>query len=216
MKIKINEEQYKKLVKSLTEDQPLSGQTDSDKNIEFANKKDMVKSIVNDPSMMKAFYKQPSLWNILMSKLKGKKAKGTGVIPAEDIAKKYGLYNLSKNMYNMVKNFNFNKSVTFTLLSDTVTFPSENPPVVYEANKKYSAIVSEPKLGQKNIVLIDKNTKVKIIIKDKNTSEMSRNTFNVVFSKLVPDGQGQLVNDYVKAIIMIDSRKDSGFYNYKR
>jgi len=217
MKIKINEEQYNRLINSLKENEPSSGETETN-DVNVKTDKDLVQSIVNDPSMMKAFYKQPSLWNSFLSALTGKKRKGTGIMPGEDIAKKYGLYMHSKQMRHMVKDFNFNKPVSFTLISDDIEFPvGENkPPIIYKNSKRYLTMVSEPKLGDKYLVLRDENTKTKIFIKDKNTSEISRNTFNVVFSKLVPDGQGGFVKKNVNAIITLDSKKGSGFYNYKR
>lgn len=215
MKIKINKEQYNKLVESLKEAAPQPAQNVN----QPSDSKAMVDAIANDPSMKKAFYKQPTLWNVMKSALKGEKRQGTGVVPAEDIISKYGLTNLNKEVASIIKNFNFNKPVTYTLMTGTITFPSSKKgaqPIVFETNKKYSAIVTEPKFGERYLVLTDNGAKVKMFIKNKNQKQLGRNVFDVVFNKMVPDAQGQMVKKQINATIMLDSKKGSGYYDYKR
>jgi len=222
MKIKINEEQYSKLVKSLQEAAPQANQPaqqPAQNTQQPSDSKAMVDAIANDPSMKQAFYKQPSLWNIMKSALKGEKRKGTGIVPAEDIIRQYGLTNLNKDIASIIKNFNFNKPVTYELLTNTITFPSSKQgaqPIVFQKNKKYSAVVTSPNVGDNYLVLTDGGAKVKIFIKSKNQKQPGRNVFDVVFNKMILDAQGKMVKSQINATIMIDSKKGSGYYDYKR
>jgi len=51
--------------------------------------------IINNPNLKKAFYTAPSLWNYIVAKAKGEKAKGTGIYPAYKIINNY--YNSAIN-----------------------------------------------------------------------------------------------------------------------
>lgn len=45
--------------------------------------------ILNDTNLKKAFYTQPSLWNLFVAELKGKKATGKGIVPTLKIINSY-------------------------------------------------------------------------------------------------------------------------------
>lgn len=50
---------------------------------------EVARIIAGDKNLQKAFYTQPSFWELLKAELKGKKAMGSGIITALDIIKRY-------------------------------------------------------------------------------------------------------------------------------
>lgn len=66
--------------------------------------------ILNDPNLKKAFYTQPSLWNLFVSELKGKKASGKGILPTLKII---GNYTRKDSIDNLNADFIEGQKITF-------------------------------------------------------------------------------------------------------
>ena len=59
------------------------GSLDNDfEDIEFSN---YYKEILNDPNVRKAYYTAPKVWDYFVAALKNEKARGTGILPANDL-----------------------------------------------------------------------------------------------------------------------------------
>jgi hypothetical protein len=178
--------------------------------------KAVLDAIVNDEGMKKAFYSQPSWLNLIINTLKGKNREGRGIVPAKEIIQKYRITNYQKQLGEIFRNFSFNKPIVYTLLSKSIEFPVEKgEPVKYTTNKQYRAIVKTVDLKDKYLTLSDEKAGVEIQIKSQNKRERKENTFNVTFIKEVIEN-GKKVMKNVDAVITIDSRRNSGYYDYKR
>lgn len=173
-------------------------------------------AIVNDAGMKRAFYTQPTLLNLIISAIKGTNREGTGILPAKEIVKKYRITNYEKQLGEKFNNFSFNKPIIYTLLSNSIEFQSENGnPIKYTTNKQYRAIVKNVDLKDKHLSLSDEKASVEIQIKSENKRERKENTFNATFIKeVVIDGKKSIKS--IDAVIMIESRRNSGYYDYKR
>jgi hypothetical protein len=64
--------------------EPEESEEDLEKNGE-----DALAYMLNDPLLKKAFYEQPSLWNLFVSELKGEKPKGKGIITVNGLIDRY-------------------------------------------------------------------------------------------------------------------------------
>jgi hypothetical protein len=60
--------------------------------------KESLAYMLNDPLLKKAFYEQPSLWNLFVAELTGKKPKGKGIITIDKIVNKYDDKKWSDNL----------------------------------------------------------------------------------------------------------------------
>jgi len=99
----------------------LSGDTKnntSDEEIDIINAKEAYKLILGDKKLQQAFYKAPSLWNLFLSELKGKKAPGTGIVPTLQLVGDYQ-----------------NKKITEALGARFI--PGKNIVFYFNDNKKY-------------------------------------------------------------------------------
>jgi hypothetical protein len=135
-----------------------------------AEAKKLMDAIVNDPLLKKAFYKQPNLWNLIMSAIKGENPKGTGILPAKQIAQKYKVSKIEKQLGESFKNFSANRPLTYTLISNDLSFePSDKnrDPIIFKTNGNYKATVEEVDVEDNYLSLYDKKEDVKIIIKNK-------------------------------------------------
>ena len=182
--------------------------------------KKMMDAIINDPMMKKAFYRQPNLWNLISSAMKGENPEGTGILPAKQIIQKYNMGKIEKQLGDLFKNFSVNKPLTYTLISGDITFEpfdEDGQPIIFKKNGKYSAKVDEVDIEDSNLSLYDEKAKVKIIIKNENKKQRKPNTFDVIFQKKYIDKKTKKSSTKsLDAIITIFSVKDSGYFDYKK
>jgi hypothetical protein len=80
--------------------------------------KDAEKEILNDPDLKKAFYRKPGFWNLFISDLQKKNAKGSGILPTIQILNNYRLNKLSEKMG---KPFLSEKPIYFSLVDKPVS-----------------------------------------------------------------------------------------------
>jgi hypothetical protein len=192
---------------------------DAKKNIKKSAKETM-DAIINDPILKKAFYKQPSLLNLIMSAIKGENPKGTGIVPAQQIVRNYSISKAKVSLGDAFDYFIPNKELTYTLISDTIEFnlsDKSSNPITFDSFKVYSAKVNEIKIGDLNLSLYDDKKDVKIIVKKENKTERKPNTFDVTFQKKYIDkttkkSQTKSIN----GIITIKSKEGSGYFNGKK
>lgn len=182
--------------------------------------KKIMDAILNDPLMKQAFFKEPTLWNLIVSAFKGVDREGTGIVPAKKIISKYHEKNIEKQLGDYFNNFNFDKTINYTLLSKTITFKNDNvegEPITYKTSNKYVANVMEINVDTENLTLFDPKTKVKIVINSKNTKERIPNSFNVTFKKPYINQQtNKREIESFDALITIESKRGSGYYDYKK
>jgi hypothetical protein len=180
--------------------------------------KKIMDAIVNDPMMKRAFYKQPSILNLISSAIKGEKPKGTGILPAKQIVQKYQTEKRNNNLGEYADYFNFNKPLEYKLLSKDIDFNLNNKygqPIIYKYGEKYNANVNDDDFSS-YLTLIDGKTDVKILIKSINEKERRNNTFNVTFQKDYTDEKTKKkATKKYDAVIEITSRKDTGYFNTK-
>ena len=177
-------------------------------------------AIINDPILKKAFYKQPSLLNLIMSAIKGENPKGTGIVPAEQIVRNYSISKAKGSLGDAFDYFIPNKELTYTLINGTIDFnlsDKSGNPITFDSLGVYSSKVNEIKIGDLNLSLYDDKKDVKIIIKKENKTERKPNTFDVTFQKKYIDkttkkSQTKSIN----GIITIKSKEGSGYFNGKK
>ncbi len=205
-----NEKNNKKKQKPQDQDQ---------KGVELDSMRDgkaVLDAIVDDPAMKRAFYSQPTLLNLIMNTIKGKNREGKGIIQAKEIIQKYRIKDYEKQLGEIFKNFSFNKPIIYTLLSKTIEFDTEKgQPIKYVTNKQYRGIVNDVDFKDKFLTLKDEKSGVEIQVKSQNTRERKENTFNVTFVKEVVEN-GKKVMKNIDGVITIESRRNSGYYDYKR
>ena len=169
-------------------------------------------SIVNDPVMKTAFYKQPSLWNYLVAIVKGEKPRGSGLVSAADIVSDYRQSKIGKEIGPDFNNFVDNKELTYKILlspQEIVFEPSTKggQQIIYKINIEYEAKVLPIEFDDEKLTLEDKKAGVSIIIRSKNTKERTQHPFNVSFIKKYDNGKKKEYN----AVIDIKNVKGSGF-----
>jgi hypothetical protein len=185
----------------------------------FKQKKDAKKvmdAIINDPLMKRAFYKQPSLLNFIISAIRGKNPKGTGILPAKQIITNYKTSKIKDALGELFENFRTNRPLEYKLLSEPITFKSTNngEPIVYEMNHTYGAKVKEVEVDNNYLTLIDEGNNVTIQIKGKNESSRKPNAFNVTFQKVYTDEKTKKseTKSY-NAFVQMISKEGSGYYD---
>jgi hypothetical protein len=169
-------------------------------------------SIVNDPVMKTAFYKQPSLWNYLVAIVKGEKPRGSGLVSAADIVSDYRQSKIGKEIGPDFDNFVFNEELTYKILSpEKIVFDSVkagNPQIEFKNNIDYTAKVLPISFDDERLKLEDEKAGVSIIIRSKNKKERTEYPFDVLFIKKYDNGEETKYN----AVIDIKNVKGSGFY----
>lgn len=173
----------------------------------------MMKAILNDPTMKKAFYQKPSLWNMIVAAAKGKNAKGTGIAPAKNIISQYGELEQKKKLGVSGRNFKAGKRAKFEILYNEVSInPTNNPNDVMKLSpgKIYDGEVNAYKLGgPTDMVLTNKilgisitilrqyrdledtfEVKIKKSIKGKTTQEISAFEKNAILRFISEPGTG--------------------------
>lgn len=106
--------------------------------------------ILNDPNLKKAFYAQPSLWNLFVAELKGEKATGKGIVPTLKIINSYESTRIESKLGT---SFIVGEKVTFRPVGTTkVPFTVNGKDDVYifdeNANIQYPPKVLPRKLGE--------------------------------------------------------------------
>ena len=106
--------------------------------------------ILNDPTLKKAFYTQPSLWNLFVAELKGEKATGKGIVPTLKIINNYENTSIERKLGSK---FIEGETVTFTPVGTTkVPFIQNGKDDEYifdeNANVQYPPKVLPRKLGE--------------------------------------------------------------------
>jgi hypothetical protein len=168
-------------------------------------------SIVNDPVMKTAFYKQPSLWNYLVAIVKGEKPRGSGLVSAADIVSDYRQSKIGREIGPDFDNFVDNKELTYKILSrqEIVFEPSTKggQQIIYKINIEYKAKVLPIEFDDEKLTLEDEKAGVSIIIRSKNKKERTEYPFDVLFIKKYDNGEEKKYN----AVIDIKNVKGSGF-----
>ena len=175
--------------------------------------KDMMKVILNDPLMKKAFYRQPTLWNLLISALEGKNPKGTGIGPAMNVISQYGTAKNKKILGPNGNNFKVNKNAKFEVLNKEIFInPTGNPYDILRLspNAEYDAMVNEYKLGDKHLTLSNKRLGFKIIVLG--SAKDAPDTFEVSIVKVVKGKKTGEIKEYPKnAKIRFVNERGSGY-----
>jgi hypothetical protein len=117
--------------------------------------KAMMDLIINDPLMKKAFYSQPTLWNLLVSAVKGENPRGTGIIPAMELVRNYETSKLTKELGESGHKFKRGKSAKFKFYRKT-----PDPSI---KDIEYVGVV-DYEVGDKGISIIDDNKGFKVVI----------------------------------------------------
>lgn len=125
--------------------------------------------IINDPLLKQAFYKQPSLWNLFVAELKGKKAVGSGIVPTLDLV---GKYKTKKIEERLGSEFKSNKIVTFNVLDKPVQIVyldknATSKKFQLDVGKPYEIKVRDYKIGDEFKVLYSGVDSYKILVKEK-------------------------------------------------
>lgn len=103
---------------------------------------DATQSILNDPILQKAFYKEPSLLNLLISASEGKDAEGLGILPAINLVNKYNLGKVKKNLGEKSTFFKINKRASFVVTKPiSVNFGEKNDILRFKTDREYNGIV---------------------------------------------------------------------------
>jgi hypothetical protein len=193
-------------------EEPKKPESDSQDEVNSIDPKALYDSIVNDPVMKTAFYKQPSLWNYLVAIVKGEKPRGSGLVSAADIVSDYRQSKIAREIGPDFDNFVDNKELTYEILSpqEIVFEPSTEggQQITYKINNEYPAKVLPIGFDAKYRTLVDKKTGVSIIITSKNKKQRTEYPFNVSFVKKYDTGEKK---EY-EAVIDIKNVKGSGFY----
>lgn len=106
--------------------------------------------ILNDPNLKKAFYTQPTLWNLFVAELQGKKAVGRGIVPTLKIIRGYERKKISEELNSEFKE---NKKVTFKpFKSVKIPYVRNEKQFFYEFDKdsitEYETTVLPRNLGE--------------------------------------------------------------------
>jgi hypothetical protein len=176
--------------------------------------KAMMQAILNDPLMKKAFYRQPTLWNLLMSAIKGENPRGTGIGPAREIIDKYIDTKQIKNLGAQGENFKREKWARFKVILDSVIINPTGQPqdeLRLSANEEYQAFVIKNKLGSDEpLTLVNKKRGYKIQIM--RPYKEVPDAFEVTVIKSIENKTSGEIKDYKKTgIVQFISQIGSGY-----
>lgn len=177
--------------------------------------KEMMDAILNDPLMKKAFYRQPTLWNLIVSAVKGKNPRGTGIGPAWNIVNKYGESKVQKSLGVNGKNFKAGKQALFELMYEGLEInPTSQPQdtlVLSPSPTKYRAMVNSYKVGGDDRLTLE-NKKQGYKIRVLKPYKEEPDTFEVSVIKIVEFKSSGEVKEYPKsAIIHFINENGSGY-----
>jgi len=195
--------------------EPVVSRSDDDDDDDVNNKetgddvslkaKAMMKAILADPLMKKAFYTQPSLLNLIISAIKGENPRGTGITPAWDIVNQYGISRIKKTLGPTGEKFKPNKKATFELMYNGVDInPTGNPKdrlTLKPSPTKYEAMINPYTVGDDNLTLSNKaeGYKIKLLKPYKDAPD----TFEVSIIKIIKykSANGE-IKEYPKSAII--------------
>lgn len=194
-----------------------TGDTTNDNSEELKQEaKKAMSMILNDPTLKKAFYTQPSLWNLFVAELKGGKATGKGIVPTLRLVNSYESNYIQKKLGGQ---FIKNKKVTFKPFEDVkIPFFKGNKEFTYPFNKntnlEYHPMVMERKLGEgfkiKGKLEDDLAYEIEIIKK----IEEVENIFECRITMIVLESTGEKrypYNGRIKIQIVNDETKSPGY-----
>lgn len=165
-------------------------------------------SIVNDPALKNAFYKQPNFWNYLVAIVKGTKPRGPGLVSASEIVSDYKLRDIYEKIGEDFNNFVEGKFLRYGLIEpEKLIFQpttKNGKQIIFNTVDKYTAKVSPKKF---DLSLKDEINDIKIIIDSKSENETKNNLFDVRFIKTYPNGDEK----EEEAVIEIFDIKGSGY-----
>ena len=222
-KTKCDEVEPEKQPEQQPEQQPeKKSDAETQDEVSSINPKDLYDSIVNDPAMKTAFYKQPSLWNYLVAIVKGEKPRGTGLVSAANIVYDFRRSRLRNTIGPDADNFVDNIELNYKIVSrEIIKFnPTESNtlPLEFKPSTKYN--YSAKVLGiddeDERLKLKDEKNDVTIIIlrsaKNKTAFSKFEYPFDVLFIKKYDNGEEKKYN----AVIDIENKNGSGFYKEKK
>ena len=128
-----------------------TGDTTNDNSEELKQEaKKAMDMILNDPMLKKAFYTQPSLWNLFVAELKGEKATGKGIVPTLKIVNGYETNFISDKLG---AEFIEDEKISFKPFEDAkIPFFKDNKEFTFpfdkNTNLEYRPIVMARKLGE--------------------------------------------------------------------
>jgi hypothetical protein len=133
-----------------TEEKPEENKDDNsdgnsdDKEKLKADAKKAMEMILKDETLKKAFYSQPSLWDLFVAELTGKKATGKGIVPVLDIINSY---DNKKETENLNAEFITGRTVFIQFLEDI--FIPNTIEIRASDNKTRKTTVAKKELGEK-------------------------------------------------------------------
>lgn len=124
--------------------------------------------ILNDPTLKKAFYKQPSLWNLFVANMQGKEATGSGIVPTLDIVGRYMNKRLSDKLG---ATFMEGETVKYELVDGDIIFKDRNEmgtekEIKLHAKAPYFINVGGKELDDNFFVLVNYDDRFKILVKE--------------------------------------------------
>ncbi len=179
-----------------------------------ANAEEMIKAILEDPIMKKAFYKKPSLWNMIVSAAMGKNPRGTGIGPALNIINQYGEAKQKRKLGDSGRNFRAGKRAKFEVMFDEIVInPTGDPNDLLRLipGRIYDAEVNAYKLGgPQDIVLTNKILGISITVL--NQYRELEDTFEVKIRKSIKGRKTQEITDSEKiGILKLINEPGSGY-----
>jgi hypothetical protein len=176
----------------------------------------MMQMIINDPLMKKAFYSQPTLWNVITSAMKGEKPRGKGIVSARDIIGKYKTGSIRRKIGKNADSFKMGRSATFKFIEEAIMInPTGQPKDKLELpiTSTYRALVQNYQLNDKDLVLSSKQPRFKLIIKKE--IEGMKDAYEVTVVKEITTKIG--VKTYNKdGKVQFISAKGTGYYNEEK
>lgn len=176
--------------------------------------REMMKTILNDPVLKKAFYKQPSLIDSIIATMKGQPAVGHGIGPALDIINKYVTDKIGKKLGESVKNFKLGKPVSFKLYTPTTIrymLNARQQTQEFGIINPYKAIV---KHGESSIELVSNEGGWKAIINS--SVEGEEDTYLVDMVKFVTTKEGEIKTLGKQDNVKIRMIKSPGYTPYEK
>jgi hypothetical protein len=162
---------------------------------------DAYNEILNDPNLKKAFYKKPSFWNLFMAELKGKKATGSGIVPALQLLDDYHETKLA-NKFILRGLILFNIKTPVTITTDKEVF-------TMQTGVKYVARVNQEKIDGK-WVFENRQADFKVVVYKEINGEPDTFKCKIIKYYYGKEYKEFESDDYVDIII---TKQDSNGYN---
>lgn len=151
-----------------------------------ADAKKAMEMILKDDTLKKAFYTQPSLWDLFVAELTGKKATGKGIVPVLDIINSY---DNKKETENLNAEFIGGRTVFIQFLEDIII--PNTIEIRTSENKTRKTTVAKKELGEKRkLTGIFENGKIRYQIELLEPVENEEDVFLCKIKLLVRDGDG--------------------------